>query len=171
MKIELLRFHHKAIRSVVIKHYMSGTWEKAVCFSCGNAAKELEKVGVYVVHIGPHGVLAPRKWFSQREIHQIFPAYFDATPGHLPNELLGELGAAYAAHLGELPEKVYVPTGSGETLLCLAMAYPGTQFVAVYNLDEATKYEPQCPLNRMVELVSKRIIKADEWQGEEVEWV
>jgi hypothetical protein len=170
MEIKLLRFPHKAIRAVVLKNYMRGKWEKAVCFSCGNAAKELEKAGVEVLHIGPHGTLEPRKWFSQAEIHTIFPDYFDATPGNLPIELMQSLGAAYANYLGDLPEWVYVPTGSGETLLSLAMEYPSTHFVAVYNLDEATKYKPNCPLNSMVKLVSESILKADELQGESIEW-
>lgn len=158
MKNKLLRFPHKKIRAAVIKEYMGNTYRRAVCFSCGNAARELEKAGVNVLHIGAQGVLEPRKWFTQAEIHNTFPDYFDATSGHLPMELMLKLGEAYAAHLGALPETVYVPSGSGETVVCLALAYPKTNFVAVYNIDEATEYSPYCPLNKLVKALCKNIV-------------
>lgn len=158
MGVKLLRFPHKRIRAQVIKQYMKGTYSRAVCFSCGNAATELEKAGVDVLHIGAHGVLEPHKWFTQAEIKRTFPDYFDATSGHLPMELMFELGCAYAAHLGKLPETVYVPSGSGETVVCLKLAYPDTHFVAVYNIDEATEYSPACPLNALVRVLCDDIV-------------
>ena len=159
--MDLLRFPHKAIRATCIKEYMKGRYERAVCFSCGNAARELKAAGVDTLHIGPEGELDPRRWFTQREISLMFPGYFDATSGHLPAELMAALGEVYKRHLGELPQKVYVPTGSGETLVCLKLAYPEHDFIAVYNLDKATEYSPNCPLNKYVEVMAAGIIFAD----------
>lgn len=158
MEIELLRFPHKAIRAGCIKEYMKGRYEKAVCFSCGNAARELQLAGVPTLHIGPKGILQPREWFTPKQIAQTFPDYFDATSGHLPIDLMITIGAAYKEHLKELPKRVYVPSGSGETLVCLKLAYPETGFVAVYDLDEATAYSEECVLNGLVRLLASGMI-------------
>ena len=158
MEAKLLRFPHKKIRAAVIKEYMKGVYSRAVCFSCGNAATELEKAGVDVLHIGAHGVLAPQVWFTQVQVQHTFPGYFDATSGHLPIELMQQVGNAYRTHLGQLSSPVYVPSGSGETVVCLKLAYPEIDFVAVYNLDEATEYSPHAPLNNLVKLLCKGII-------------
>lgn len=155
----LLRFPHKQIRAQVIKEYMeAGGYERAVCFSCGHAAQELADAGVDVLHIGPHGVLIPGRWFTQAEIHRDFPGFFDATSGHLPNDAMVALAEAYKAYLGPKYGIYYVPTGSGETVVCLKMAYPEAEFVAVYNIDEATEYSAQCPLNPLVRLMCKSVI-------------
>lgn len=159
---ELLKFPHKMIRSGVIRKYIGGNRDKVVCFSCGNAARALANEGLDVLHIGEEGVLTPNKWFSQREIAYWFGDYFDGTSGHLSVELMQIIGEAYKEFLGDLPELVYLPTGSGETLVCLKMAYPNTDFVAVYNLGKETEYNENAPLNRLVELLSYDIIFADE---------
>lgn len=160
---EVLRFPHKAIRAQAIKKYMEQAgYTRAVCFSCGNAARELEAAGVDVLHIGEHGELAPRKWFSQAEIARDFAGYFDATSGNLPAELMGDIARRYREHLQDtLDDTVYVPTGSGETLVCLKMAYPDKHFVAVYNMDEATAYSEEAPLNELVALIADRVLFAD----------
>ena len=165
---ELLRFGHKAIRSLIIRDYMAKCgYDKAVCFSCGNAARSLEETGIDTLHIGEQGVLKPTRWFTQAEIHRAFPNHFDATSGNLPIELMYEIGKAYKTHLGKLPDEVYVPTGSGETIVCLKMVYPDTHFVAVYNLDKATEYSPNAPLNGIVKLISDNVIMdgKEEWTG------
>lgn len=157
--VELLRFPHKRLRAYMIKDYMRAAgYKKAVCFSCGHAAEELEKAGVDVLHIGPHGVLTPQQWFTQADIHANFPEFFDATSGHLPVSLMVALSTIYQGYIGPLSGKVYVPTGSGETVVCLKMAYPDVDFVAVYNLDEATEYSPYCPMNPLVRLLCKEVI-------------
>ena len=163
MAVELLRFPHKHLRAQVIKAYMAECgYSKAVCFSCGNAARALEVVGVDTLHIGPHGVLAPQKWFTQAEIKHNFPQHFDATSGHLPVELMARLGATYRDYIGPLTGSIYVPSGSGETLVALKMANPGTNFIAVYNLDEATEYSEYAPLNALVRLLAAGVVFADE---------
>lgn len=45
----------------------------------------------------------------------------------------------------------YVPTGSGETIICLSLAFPHIEFVAVYNFSEGSAYDEQAPLNEWVE--------------------
>lgn len=159
MEADLLRFPHKKLRSHAIKEYMEAAgYERAVCFSCGNAARELENAGVNVLHIGEKGDLTPNRWFTPYEIASTFKGYFDATSGHLPPDLMIVLGAVYKEHLKKLPDTVYLPTGSGETLVCLKLAFPDTQFVAVYNLDKATQYDENCVLNKYVEIMASKII-------------
>lgn len=157
---KLLRFPHKELRAAVIKKYIAEAgYDKVVCFSCGNAAAKLEEAGVDVLHIGAKGVLEPHKWFTQAEIAKVFPGYFDATSGHLPAELMVRLAKVYKAYIGRIQgDTVYIPTGSGETLVCLKMAYPEKQFVAVYNIDKATEYDIDAPLNAYVRATAAAII-------------
>jgi len=101
--------------------------------------------------IGAQEALVPGKWWSVPEIRQRFPDRFDATSGHLPLPLMLALASAMRERLGELPCAEYaVPTGSGETIVALRWAYPGTRFVAVYDLDRATQYHDEAPLLPLV---------------------
>ena len=159
---DLLTFPHKKIRSKVIKEYIKGDYDKIVCFSCGNAARALEEENLDVLHIGEEGVLTPNVWFSIKDIRHFFDSYFDGTSGHLSIDLMQMIGEAYKDYLGELPDHVYLPTGSGETLVCLKMAYPNTDFIAVYNIGKETEYSEYAPLNKLVELLSYDILFADE---------
>jgi len=106
-----------------------------VCFSCGNASRALLDAGLYVVDVSRHGMLDARMWWTPEEIHRAWPDLFDATPGHLPAPLMVSLAEAYRKELGEMEqvEQYVVPTGSGETVLCLRIAYPGLLFVAQYD--------------------------------------
>ena len=63
-------------------------------------------------------------------------------------------------------EEVVVPTGSGETLVCLAMAFPKVKFIARYNIDAATEYHEEAPLNKLVERLAFRIEFADKTKEE-----
>jgi len=159
---KLLQFPHKRIRSKVIKQYMiEGGYNRAVCFTCGNAGIELKLAGIDTIMIGCGGDLLPSdKWFSTAEVHKMFPDCFDATSGHLPTDLMYRIGLAYKEYLGELSGKVYVPSGSGETIVCLKLVYPKTEFIAVYDINtkelkRATSYSKYAPLNKYVELLSK----------------
>lgn len=159
MKYKLLEFPAKKIRAEVIKQYIHGRYERVVCFSCGNAAKALEDAGVETLHIGEKGVLEPKEWFTQAQIHSVFPSFFDATSGNLPFEVMNLLAVAYRQYLGNIDEDiVYVPCGSGETLVCLKMAYPEKKFAAVYNLDKATEYNSGCPLNGLVKALAFQVV-------------
>jgi hypothetical protein len=48
-----------------------------------------------------------------------------------------------------------VPTGSGETIICLRLAYPDVVFKPVYGLDRSTKFEEDAPLNGVVQVLFK----------------
>lgn len=159
MNYELLRFPHKKLRAEVIKNYMKYEgYTKAICFSCGNAAQALSAEGIDTLHIGEKGELQPLKWWTQSEIKNRFTQYFDATSGHLPFYIMQDIAKRYKRFLGELPDFVYLPTGSGETLICLKIAYPDKNFIAVYNLDDATKFVINAPLNNIVKILAYDII-------------
>ena len=156
----MLKLENKKIRAEVIKEYLQGKkYDGVVCFSCWNATRELKNVGLNVVDISPNGDFIPNKWFKPSEVKQVFPTYFDATSGHLPIEVMQLIGEAFKKALGELPDgETYVATGSGETIVELKLAYPDKDFVAVYNLNDATKYEEEATLNTLVKIIAKRVI-------------
>lgn len=147
----------KEIRAkVILKHY-----KRIVVFTCGNASKALRKVNkdAYIVSIGDkNDNFQTERWYTQKEIATMFPDYFDATSGHLPFWLMEEIAIEFKKHLGDLTNAVDVPTGSGETLVCLKMAYPHVKFNAIYNLNEHTKYNVNAPLNNLVKLLANKII-------------
>ena len=156
------RFPNKRIRAQVIADYMRANgYSRAVCFSCGNASRELALAGVDVLDISPTGDLQALRWFTIAEVAAAFPGRFDATSGHLPFDLMGALADAYRGHIGQLPDSVALPTGSGETLVALKMAFPQSSIQAVYNLDAATRYEEGAPLNRLVRALASKVVFAD----------
>jgi hypothetical protein len=111
-----------------------------------------------VVDISRTGELEARTWWMPEEIHKIWPDLFDATSGHLPVPLLARIAEAFRGYLGELPAKRYdVPTGSGETITCLRIAYPRVRFTAVYNLNAATLYDDRAPMDTLVEAMGVRV--------------
>jgi len=148
----ILRFDAKEIRSMVIKRYMKNAGiKRAVCFSCGNASIKLIEAGVDTIDISPSGVLVANKWWTPSEIKKVFKNEFDATSGHLPLHLMVDIGNAFRERLGDLTDPIYaVPTGSGETILCLNMAYPDIKFVAMTNLNAATSWSDDAPLSNLV---------------------
>lgn len=161
MEVNFFTFPNKRIRAKVIKEYMHKYgYEKAVCFSCGNATRELKRAGVNVLDISPTGDLQALKWYTMGDIKQTFPSYFDATSGHLPYECMLWIAQEYKKYLGDIPQTIYLPTGSGETLVCLKLAYPKSKIKAVYNLNSATAYEKGAPLNSLVRLLADDIINA-----------
>ena len=160
----ILTFPAKTLRSSVIKGYIGN--RKTVCFSCGNASRELKLAGVDTIEIGKHGIFTPNHWFTQKEIVDIFPDCFDATPGHLSIELMTLIGRKYKQYLDRnnlINLMCYdILCGSGETLVCLKLAYPEKHFNAIYNvkdLEEATEYNENAPLNNLVELLADKVIK------------
>lgn len=159
MEVNLFRFPNKAIRAQAIKEYMNKAgYKKAICFSCGNASKALKKIGVDVLDISRSGDLEALRWFTQAEIKAAFPQYFDATSGHLPMECLLMVAERFKTYLQKIPDHIYLPTGSGETLIELKLAFPNTEITAVYDIDKATRYEEACVLNGMIKILAKEII-------------
>ena len=152
-------------------YYLAAVWgrnKSIVVFTCGNCGRELKKYFDDVLVIGGDDAdLIPNRWFTDAEIENIFPDYTDATSGNLPEPLIKQLGNFYKAIIGELDDEIYfVPTGSGETIMSLIYAYPEKKFVAVYNLDNATKYEENAPLNESVKKHAYDIIFADQSEEE-----
>lgn len=160
--MKLFRFPNKAYRAAVIKAYMEQWgYKKAVCFSCGNASRELRKCGVDTMDISDTGMLKARQWFDAGEVKRWFPDCFDATSGHLPIDCLLQVAAMYRSKLGSVPDAINLPTGSGETLIALKLAFPSCKITAVYNLDKATRYEEKAPYNGLVQLLAEEVIYAD----------
>lgn len=124
----LLQVPQKRIRAAVIAAYMQDAgYAAAVCFTCGNAATALRRAGVRLIEVGPAGVLQPGRWWTPAEIHATWPGHFDATPGHLPYLLMIEIAHEIRDGNpgGPPPRGSYrVPTGSGETITCLRIAWP-----------------------------------------------
>ena len=158
MKRSSLHFPHKQIRSHVIGDYVRAAgYRGVVVFSCGNSAAALREQGLEVLEIGPRGDLQTNKWWTPAGIHRTWPDLFDATSGHLPAPLMGDIAKAFRAHLGELPGACYVvPSGSGETICCLRLAYPLLDFEASYDDSKPeTQRHPNAPLNPFVDSKSR----------------
>jgi hypothetical protein len=150
----LENFPRKELRAKVIKKYVDNAGlPGCVCFSCGNATKALKETGLYTVDISPCGDLSPSsKWWEVSEIRKAFPNLFDATSGHLPIPLMVDIAHEYKQYLGELPAGAYnIPSGSGETILCLKIAYPECTFRAIYdNSTIGTAYDYQNKINSII---------------------
>ena len=144
----------KIIRAKVIADYMQAAkYSAAVVFTCGNAADALRNAGVDVIEISERGDLRPGKWWRPEEIRRAWPHLFDATSGHLPAPLMVRIAKSIKEHLGILELGTYiVPTGSGETIICLRMAYPDIEFTPIYNMHNGTRYELEAPLNYWVDM-------------------
>jgi hypothetical protein len=163
----VLSFPSKRLRAATLRVWcVNARVQRVVCFSCGNASRELENSGLDVLAVGPGLQLETGAWWTAAEIRRAFPERLDLTSGHLPIELVAELGQTYRDHLGaqvQAGETYTVPTGSGETLIALALAYPAAAFVAEYDARrEATAYQPGAPLNRLVERLAARVFWIDE---------
>lgn len=153
----------KTLRANVVRGYMERNGiHRAVCFSCGHASVYLIRAGVPLLNISRTGDLTPNRWFTQEEIRQDFPGVFDATSGHLPLDLMNDIAARLSDRLKyRLREGVeyILPTGSGETAVCLKIAFPEITFTPRYDdNDPATEYNEQAPLNGLVRAIFPRII-------------
>lgn len=133
-------------------------YNRAVCFSCGNASRELVKAGVDVLDISPFGDLEAHRWFTISDVASCFHGFFDATSGHLPMDCMLMVSDEFKSELGDMSGTIDLPTGSGETLVCLKLAYPSLSIRAVYDLDEATKYDDMAPLNRLVAALAEEVV-------------
>lgn len=160
--MSLFRFENKRIRARAIRAYMeSHGYDKAVCFSCGNASRELRNAGINTLDVSPIGDMLALRWFTIGEIREQFPQHFDATSGHLPMDCMQLVAEMFKEEIGDRLGSIYLPTGSGETLVCLKMAYPDSKITAVYDMNAATAYEPSAPLNALVGLLAEDVIRAD----------
>lgn len=159
-KLEGVNLLEKKIRAKVIKEYLVARGEDScVCLTSGNSAKYLRKEGIKVIEIGRYGLVDANRWLSFNEVG-IFNK-FDATSGHLPLPMMVEIGKRLKDKIGKLRGEYLVNAGSGETVICLKLAYPDVKFTAVYNvkgLEEETRYSEEAPLNGLVKLLCDVII-------------
>lgn len=136
---------------------------KAVCCTCGNTARYLRDEGVVVVEIGNAGQFTPNWWQSFSDMRKAFPKHFDATSGHLPMHMMHEISELIRLEYKNTFEYdfkdfvVDLPTGSGETLVILKLAFPLYDFNAHYNLGKETEYSEHAPLNNLVKLLANKI--------------
>ena len=135
----------KEIRSSVIHQYMQQNgYNYCVCFSCGNATKALIKEGVSCISIAPDGDLTANRWWSIAEVRKVFANAFDATSGHLSIDVMQAISKKYREAFSDIcvaGNEYVIPTGSGETVFCLSMAFPDIKFVAQWQ-----KGEPSCEM-------------------------
>lgn len=116
------------------------------------ASEALKGAGLYTVTVAPNGDLTANRWWTAAEIHKAWPDLFDATSGHLPMPVMRRVATEYFRALSKrLTEGHYlVPTGSGETIICLRMVFPGKKFTALYNVWQGTESCINAPLNALV---------------------
>jgi hypothetical protein len=163
----------KRLRATVIRTHVKATNAAGVvCFSCGNAAEALREWGdLTVVEVGARGPLQTDRWWTMTDIAAAFPGLFDATPGHLPLPMMAEVGrrldvSYFREHPLGLEHEYKVPTGSGETLVCLKLAYPGAKLVTVYDDSKPeTCYDERNPLNNLVEALAERVERYGDGNG------
>lgn len=167
---EILRFPAKVLRAKPIAAYVvKANYPGVVTFTCGHAAEALRTalrpLGKDVLEVGAKGVLQTEKWWTPAEIRAGFPHLFDATSGHLPVPLMYEIAQEFKAYLSPVwggtrsgqvfdQEKQYVvPSGSGETILCLRMAYPDAKFMAAYDnaKPETTRDTENVAMNALID--------------------
>lgn len=154
--------NEKRIRAEVVQAYMTRCGiSYAVCFSCGNASRYLKDAGVPLLDISPQGDLTANRWFTMEEIRRRFPKAFDATSGHLPTDLMLEIADRLRLELDfEQGVEYIIPTGSGESVVCLKIAFPQIHFIPEYNNDDtATEFNEDAPLNGLVRAMFHKIIK------------
>lgn len=155
----------KALRAAAIKEFMAAnSFNRCVCFSCGNSSKALKEAGIDCVDISPQGDLIPSsKWWSKSEIRSTFADCFDATSGHLPVELMSDISKKFKQEFKDLIKSgcsYDIPTGSGETVFCLKLAFPDVDFTAVYSKSDKTcTYNPEAPLNPIIKAFFKNRIE------------
>lgn len=144
----------KSIRSAIIADYVRlAGYRGVVCFSCGTASAALKSRVPYVVDVSPTGDLLPVRWWTPAEIRRAWPDLFDATCGHLPLHLMAAIANAFGVHYNGLfvdGQRYNVPTGSGETILCLRMEFPRVIFVPVWGATPGTKKNDDSLLVRLL---------------------
>lgn len=151
------QFDFKYHRAAVIQRYLAdiGRSRVVVC-TCGNAARKLRKCKLDVLEVGPQGQLSANSWLKPEFLAQTFPDRFDATSGHLPLFLMLRIASMMRAKCPDGVEieaangVIHVPSGSGESAVITAMAFPGARVVAVFNSSKHdTLYEVGNVLYRM----------------------
>ena len=145
----------KQVRAEVIRAHIEAMGNPpVVCLTCGNAAEALRCAGLRVVELGPRGWLLPQRWLSATDVASLFPGHFDATSGHLSMPLMLEIARQLAIRLPVWELPLHVPAGSGETYVCLRLAFPHSRIFPEYGTDGPLAYHPEAPLNALVKALT-----------------
>lgn len=168
--MELPLNERKHYRAHVIRDYVQEVgYKKIVIFTCGSAGRalkeELHGQNQTILTIGPGQDLETNYWWSPEQIAVQFPDHFDATSGHLAMPLLRSISAVFkhnGRYLIEENTTYTIKTGSGETIVAMKMAFPKSNFIAVYGPEPPVRYEVNAPMNTLVEAVAKDIIWAEQ---------
>ena len=152
-----LKFDFKRERARLIYDFLHTGFStpKVVLLTCGNAAQACREHAMDVVELGggPCADLAPNQWMKPGHVARLFPDRFDATSGHLPLWMLIELAKTMrvknpdALALSDFDEKeeIYVPSGSGESAVITALAFPALRVVACFDDSQpATTWNDEC---------------------------
>ena len=160
-----INFIEKQERSCVIRRYLDQLkTDRCICFTSGNSAKFLRELNVDVISVGDNEGLIANRWFDVFEIAKF--NLFDATSGHLPITLMVGIATMLRINpqlsfLETHQDAIELPSGSGETLVCLKMAFPHLKIIAKYNCKEnpkATAYNKEAPLNKIVVFLAHAIM-------------
>jgi hypothetical protein len=155
----------KLARTYAVRDYVvAAGGVGVVCFSSGNASRLLREAGLDVVDVSPLGDLQPRGWISAGLIRRWFPNRFDATCGHLPLAVMAS-AALILRRLTARPARweTAIPSGSGETLAILRMAFPDRRFYPTTDGTPATERDPNNPLSTILADYHDRPYSVAEW--------
>jgi hypothetical protein len=161
----------KAFRTLeVLRDYIcfQDSYDGIVMFSSGKAYEWMKKLadfaGIDVLGISSSipfdgAQKLENRFYSKEEIAELFPRRFDATPGALDELTMRQIGIQIYCRLlslgYDLRSRLYVPVGSGETIISLAYRvpdkllvgftcddYPPIRFDHSYLMDEVkTRFE------------------------------
>ncbi len=127
----------KARSTVIVVHALLNSISKICLFSCGHAYKSLHTVAEpYGIEV--HWIRGEDRYYSREEVNELYPSYFDATCGALSIDLMHELGCILHKHLldqGYNDEILYVPVGSGETIVALGHHIPHSKLIGYHSKD------------------------------------
>jgi hypothetical protein len=185
MDVKKMKFAHqpllvnpliKALRAAVIGDIVeNGGYQGVVCFTSGNAGRALATMmppGIAFLAIGPEDApLQTKRWWKPHEVRTSWPAFFDATPGHLSFSTMGRIADRIQHETRDghhLPDNhplaplqdisfkdciFPIPSGSGESAILMTMAFSKCVFAAVYHWDDLghTDYHPDARLNPFVQ--------------------
>ena len=119
----------KKHRTNVIKRYLDHDRRDVIILSCGNAYSYLKKalpqnnvIGLSTSRQYPDCVKLENRYYTSRELKELYPNSFNATPGMLPPYMYKEIGLELMSELSKQNysgDSLMVPCGSGETLVAL----------------------------------------------------
>jgi len=143
----------KKIRSKIIKEYIKKVGiNKVVCFTCGNATQFMRDEGIDVLSLGENEDLNPCYWWTQEKINKTFKNYFNATSGDLPLFLMYKIANKLKKELGNY-KSGKIKIGSGETALCLKLAFPKAKIELYRDGNKETIYSPKANLNQLLKIL------------------